>query len=600
MEPNLGKKAQTLGDTANIWDSMVASLGGGVDWVGPQPQELQAQEVPVEVIKQSETSQGDGFAQSEQNQEDLDARLAAENGEHMRQSEAEMEAFQRRLEMSPEAYWSELRNEYAQKGVNLGLMPDVRGMREYAEEYLAENVGNNDQAERIGIALKTEMSRMAESKAEEIQKWQSEGRGLPITFESEWLESSKRDMGNILDAYYGAEKRLGEQAKGSDELTDDEKVAWQMAALPQKPGKLNPIYVVRDDAGRFEGESALEYYNRLKNYRAQDLMRDWQLRQDEGRQVAKAEEPEKVDAEGETVRAWEQIERDPEGVEEAIRETDKDVELMRDEQETGVHQEMVERIVKNPSFGMWIKYLLGKSLDTMGIKDTPEEDEAYYAEMERQERLEAQKIAEETDGVVEEIPERKTVEELREALFLKERAEKALQSEDLSEEARESLTRRRDEFEKTLEDEREMYGMDRIIEAQTLRALHERETGEVSEEMVQLADEKAKFELEKELAGKMAFDVLRDKRLILGNMGEGSAKELEDLRKRIENELVLAARDGDETAVNEYFEITREISQVMEWLGVKPGQRELDVIPVERPQVGEMTGGGSGTEGAVA
>lgn len=64
--------------------------------------------------------------------------------------------------MSPEAYWQELKNEYALEGVNLGLMPDVRGMREDVAGFLTENFGEGIRQSELGSRLKLNLIRWRE------------------------------------------------------------------------------------------------------------------------------------------------------------------------------------------------------------------------------------------------------------------------------------------------------------------------------------------------------------------------------------------------------------------------------------------------------
>lgn len=559
--------------------------------------------VAPEAVEVEISSQGDDVAQAERHRADLDAKLAAENEGLMQQSEEEMAAFERKLEMSPEAYWQELKNEYALQGVNLGLMPDVRGMREDAAGFMTEKVGEGDQSARVNMAIKTELDKMARSKAEEIQKWQSEGRGLPITFESEWIESGRRDAKNVLNEYYGAEGEFGKQAKDGGELTDEEKVAWQMASLPQKPGTLNPVLVVKEYAGRFEGESVPEYYNRLKNYRKQDQMREWQLRQDQGKQVIDRGEEPMGEAETEAVETEE--EKKAREVAEAIQETDEEIARLQAEREAKKRAEMVQEVVKSPSFRMAVKHLIERFLDMMKLEDTTEEDEAYYAEMERQEQEKqktqkgfdaelwaatdtsglppvfegvevetgteaseeeegAKEVTDDIEGVVANL----TPERVQEVIKTRKQAEKMLRRSDLSAAARASIETNYDRLTAILGRYQEI----------------EREK-----------------EQERGAAGELALDYLARKGLISENAGAESAKELMDLKTATEAAMLDAAWRNDNLEINEYRERIQAIKRAMEWLGIEPTRREIDVIPVGRTQ-GEATDGANAAEtaGAVA
>lgn len=630
-----GRSAQNEEAAETEADSAVTDeLEGVVD-----SETVNSEVTSPEVVNVEFSSPRDDVALVERHQEDLEGRLAAENEVRMKQSEEEMGAFERKLEMSPEAYWQELKNEYALEGVNLGLMPDVRGMREYADGFLTENASGGDQTARIGMAIKTELDKMARSKAEEIRKWQSEGRGLPITFEGEWIEAGQKDMKNILNEYYGAEGEFGKRAGENGELTDEEKVAWQMAALPQKPGTLDPVYVVKSYAGRFEGETVPEYYNRLKNYRKQDQMRDWQIQQDQGKQVIdRGEEPvdEGVVGAGSDLEAQERMaaerrealeelganpkskvyalgneafvaeepatgnmkvfvaeedeavkaERKAREVAEAIQETDAEVEQIWREREAKERAAMIEEVVKNRGFRMAVRRLVERFLDMMKLEDTTEEDEAYYAEMERQERqkkgFDAELWAatdtsglppvfegEVNEGVTEEgaedgerqeevttdiesVVRNLTPEKVQEVVATAKKAEEMLKRSDLSEATRESIE----------------------VQRSRLMAILERYR-EVEQERTK----------DREMTGELAFDYLVRKNLISGEMGESGARELETLKAETEKGLNEAAWDDDELAVNEYLERIKAIRRAAEWIGeTSRAQRELDVIPVDRPQ----------------
>lgn len=569
----LGEQNEAIAETEA--DSVVAEA----------PEEAKPEVASPEAVNVEFASQRDDVALSpERHQADLDARLAAENEARMKQSEEEMGAFERKLEMSPEAYWQELRNEYALEGVNLGLMPDVRGIREDAASFLAGNVGGEDQTARIGMAIKTELDKMARSKAEEIRKWQSEGRGLPVTFEGEWIESGRKDMKNVLNEYYGAEGEFGKQAKNGGELTDEEKVAWQMAALPQKPGTLNPVFVVKSYAGRFEGESVPEYYNRLKNYRKQDQMREWQIRQDQGKRVIdRGEEPVEEVAETED-------ERKAREVEEAIRETDAEVEQIWREREAKERAAMIEEVVKNPSFKMMVGHLIQKFLDLVKLEDTTEEDEAYYAEMERQERQEQQQkrgfdpvlwAATDTSGLppVFEGEENREVETEVEA----ENGKGQEVTTDVEGVVREMTPEKVQQLATTIKETEKMLRRSDLSDA--TREAIEVQYGRLMAIWKRCQEVEQEKEKEEVMAGELALDYLKRKGLISGETSGENAEELENLRVQTEKEMSGAAWNGDGLALNEYFERLQAIRQAMEWLGIAPKEpRGVDVIPVKRTQ----------------
>lgn len=586
-----------------------------------------------EVVDVEFSSQGDDVAPTaERHRADLDAKLAAENEVLMKQSEEEMAAFERKREMTPEAYWQELRNKYALEGVNLGLMPDVWGMREAIEMSLFwDHDKFGDQTERIGIALKTELDKMAQSKAEEIRKWQSEGRGLPVTFENEWIKAGKKDIERIVDAYYGEEGDFGgKEVLGNGGLSEDEKVAWQMAALPQKPGTLDPVFVVKSYAGRFEGESVPEYYNRLKNYRKQDQMREWQIQQDQGKQVIdRGEEPmgevkaevdttarrEALEALGVDPRSKVQVlgneafavenpvtgdmkvivaaetedERKAREIEEAIRETDADVERLRREREARKRVAMIEEVVKNPSFRMMVGNLIQKFLSMMKLEDTTEEDKAYYDEMERQEQQKrgfdaALWAATDTSGLppVFEGEEDGGVEvEAREDERGQEDQEEV--TTDVERVVQEMTPEKAEELAATIRAAENMLRRSDLDNA--ARSSIEVQYDRLVAVMKRYQEVERKKSEQREMKGELAFEYLRRKGLISGEVNEGGAEELENLKAATERELGEAAWGGDSLALNEYFERIKAIRQAMEWLGVELSG--ADVIPVGA-QGGEM------------
>ena len=394
-----------------------------------QPREMERAEVDgldggagqASVADLGETSPRDVAAQSEQREMTLDEKLAVENRERLKQSAAEMVEFERKMQLSPAEYWQDLRNKYATEGVDLGLMPDVRGLQETAEDYFWESDEGGKQAERVGVAVRAELEKMAQAKAEEIRKWQSEGRGLPITYENEWLERGQRDMLNTLNSYYGDEGRFNGQI--GKRISENEEVAWQMATLPQRPGELSAMWTFQTNPWMFEGETMVEYYNRLKNYRRQDLMREWQVKQDEGKKLqtreVSAEElqemVEQTDADVEELRQKREKEE-----QEAIRETDEEIERMRAEREAQAQAEETEgatdeaegvneteslsdddeeRVVRRRrGLKGAIRRMMRRFKDAMKLKYDEEdaaEDAAYYDEMERLEAAEAAKAAEE-------------------------------------------------------------------------------------------------------------------------------------------------------------------------------------------------------------
>lgn len=642
--------------TAAAWGEFAEGMNGagGLTWQDLGREDVAQENALGMPTEEHPLSSRDDNAHAERYQEERDSRLAAENQERMKQSEAELEEFQRKLQLSPEAYWQELKNEYAQNGVNLGLMPDMREMRGYAQDYLAQKVGEGDQRERVNVALKTELQKMAQSKAAEIQRWQSEGRGLPITFESEWLETGRKDMGNLLSGYYGGEGRLNEEARQSGKLTEDEKVAWQMAELPHKPGTLNPTWVFQSNPGKFEGETMVEYYNRLKNYRSQDQMRDWQVKQDLERsevekkedeaesvaakpqgkpaaiaydlggeslalqdtrtgewKVLKPNENEKLKAEAE--QAKEQWERDPEGVAEAIAITDAEIAERQEERERLSREELTERVKKKPGFIAAVKRMATKFLDWMRLEDTSEEDEAYYAEMERQEKEEAerksfdpelwkmtnksglepvfeeeQKAAEIAEGNSESesakanAVERKgvdisllTPEKVEQLLMLKRRAEIALASDEslADPEERRSIMENYGKIAGILNRYEKEKGLEELIEYQTMKGLEGREKVEPTmAEVIELAAEKETESVKENAAdeegftGEFNFTWLQQRNLISGDKGEKGIEELRTLKDETDQAVLKAIWDDEETAIAEYRQRLMAIKRAMEWL----------------------------------
>lgn len=449
-----------------------------VETVATQPEEVESGETDglngateqTGVAGLDETSRGDVAAQPEQREMTLDERLAAENQERLKQSAAEMAEFERKMQLSPAEYWQDLRGRYAAEGVDLGLMPDVKGLQETARDFFWGDNGNGKQTERIEVAVRTELEKMAQAKADEIRRWQNEGRGLPITYENEWLEQGQRDIVSTLNSYYGNEGRFSGQAGGK--LSANEEVAWQMAALPQRPGELSATWVFQTNPWMFEDETMVEYYNRLKNYRRQDMMRDWQVKQDEGKKL-------KTDAEVEELRGEEGEAGEGDGVQAEKIEPVVEAEVVFDgadeTREARVEDEDEERVVRRKR---GLKGAIGRLLkrfgDSMKLKYTAEdeaEDAAFVAEMERQEELAAQKEAEKEEaievaeavseeGETEEDREERWKETLREKLEnlqkmtaedaegLEEyvaKAEKWLQGDNLSSEKREKLEASRDE-----------------------------------------------------------------------------------------------------------------------------------------------------------
>lgn len=481
-------------ETAGGAEAVAEPVAEEVTETAAQPGEMERAEVDgldggagqASVVDSGETSPRDVAAQPEQREMTLDEKLAAENQERLKQSAAEMVEFERKMQLSPAEYWQDLRNKYAAEGVDLGLMPDVKGLQETAEDYFWESDEGGKQAERVGVAVRAELEKMAQAKAEEIRKWQSEGRGLPITYENEWLERGQRDMLNTLNSYYGDEGRFnGQIGKG---ISENEEVAWQMATLPQRPGELSAMWTFQTNPWMFEGETMVEYYNRLKNYRRQDLMREWQVKQDEGKKLqtreVSAEElqemVEQTDADVEELRQKREKEE-----QEAIRETDEEIERMRAEREAQAQAEEAEgatgeaegvneteslsdddeeRVVRRRrGLKGAIRRMMRRFKGAMKLRYDEEdeaEDAAYYDEMERLEAAEAAKAEEENTEDVDEARKERWKEKLRENLgnlqkMTVKSAEKledyvegvegALQKEGLSDERREKLEASRDE-----------------------------------------------------------------------------------------------------------------------------------------------------------
>lgn len=640
-------------DLAKAWES-ISDFGGGETETWGDVSFLVANEPFANPGQQSYgASLRDGLVQVEPDQykTNIDDRMAMENQERMKQSEAEVAEFERKRGLSLGEYWKELRDEYAQNGVNIGLIPDVREMQKSAQEYLKEKVGGEEQVERADLAVKTELGRMARTKAEEVRRWQSEGRGLPITFESEWIQAGEQDMAGLLGGYYGDGGELASEARENQGLSDEEKVAWLMAALPQEPGTLNPVWVFKSNRGAFAEETVPEYYNRLKNYRKQNQMREWQIEQDrqrlDGGVDEQTEERRQVVAEKREVlrelgenplaktyglgedaflledqqngemkvlavkkdvlereeaeRAQEQWERDPEGVKEAIRETDAEImkKWQEEEKERASREELAKAVAKKPKFLRVVKKLVAGFVNWMKLEDTSEEDEAYYNEMERQEKEKAEKAEMQLGAVGAEpgvepkaepasAPEMMDVggvkiemlkpKEVEKLMALKRRAELALDSEKSWEdlEERRSIAENYQRLLKILEAYERAKGGDlsEVIEYQTTKELEVPPvpvTREVEEEL----DEKREMdEDELEFSNNFHLTQLQQKGWFSGELNEKGLEELRETKSKIVREMFEALEDEDNKEVmsnvlDESRERLREVDWGIDWLKAK-------------------------------
>lgn len=203
---------------------------------------------------------------------------------------AELQEFAESMNLSPNQYWTLLRQEYAKEGVNIGLMPDTKGLHEELENFFGGLGVMETSAGRQKVALMTELNRLAGTKAAEIVRQQADGRGLPVTFESEWLQSGAQEMRELLERYYGGEEpRIGKEELQNPDMEVDEWVGWKIAMNPSRPGDLNTELLFTQTPMR-KGENGAGYYRRILNYSHQGPVREAQLARDKQYEEQKQEE----------------------------------------------------------------------------------------------------------------------------------------------------------------------------------------------------------------------------------------------------------------------------------------------------------------------
>lgn len=618
-ETNLGGHPN---ETAQAWEEMAASMRqeGGFAANGPTMMEFSPEMFPA----MGEVNDDGGVVltntesvSSTEAEQPMEADWReAENGKRLRESVAELEDYWRDIPLSPEAYWKELKEDYAKKGVDVGLMPDVREIRDYATGYFAEKVAGLDeqaQSERVKAAVKATLARMAGAKAEAVKYWQSEGKGLPVTFENELVERGQGDLRNILDAFYGGEGRLVNDAKSSDGLTMDEMVAWQVAQRPQKPGTVNMIWLYeRNPQG--EHESPGEYYNRLKNYTKQDRMRDWQVEQDQKRmqseeglasQGRKSGRPTEYDLGSNTSARQDEngdwVVTTPSKEEEAA-EAIRLANEASEEMNAGKREKKVRAVQeKLGMFGRMkrvaSRLMGGLKLD--GHLPSEEDDAAYYVEMERKAQ---EKAAEEAAKVAEaaKAAGQAGQAEAPEAVRAEDMAKPETQLEEVTTEV-ETVQVPKVEMEKpkmSAEEERRARTLERMKDKEKLTtdelmkirdqaaAVAKRTKGPGRMKYFALVDEMESYILDRrakealaaagrqgaeynDQVGSFQLEVLKNRGLYSGDMGQKGVTELRTLKADTEGKIIEAVVAGERNLEDEY----RSRLNI-----IRPALRELELL----------------------
>lgn len=292
---------------------------------------------------------------------------------------------------------------------------------------------------------------------------------------------------------------------------------------------------------------------------------------------------------------------------------DAEVAERQAERERLSREELTEKVKKKPGFIAAVKRMAAKFLDWMRLEDTSEEDEAYYAEMERQEKERAERKSfdpelwkttdksglepvfeegQEADAVIEEKPEAEsakastverkgvdisllTPEKVEQLLVLKRRAEIALASdESLADlEERKSIKENYLKISAILDQYEEEKGLEELIEYQTMKGLSEREKAEpTAAEEVELAAEKAEPVNEKDavdverFGGEFEFAWLQQRNLISGDKGEKGLEELRALKDETDQAVLKAIWDDEESEIAEYRQRLMAIKRAMGWL----------------------------------
>lgn len=203
------------------------------------------------------------------------------------QGKAQLEAWQETMAGTPEERWQALEDEYAErKGVEMEAyaQPQIEMLRQKAEEVVRQQLpemGEAGVAARVDLALKVALGDLAEEEARLLASAEV-GRNGQRKLQKGWDEALLHqiyyDMRNNLLNVYGAYDWMEVDAQ-SDELGEDELVAWRALDAPRTPGTLSMRYLLGKYPRR-EDEGADAYFERLQAYTRQDQRRKKQLKAD--------------------------------------------------------------------------------------------------------------------------------------------------------------------------------------------------------------------------------------------------------------------------------------------------------------------------------
>lgn len=207
----------------------------------------------------------------------------------------ELDAWAERMQMPVEEYWAELMAEQdPQAAESFGGMPKLELFQEGAKKLLRKNLPGLSEAaldERADLATRVALQKYADLKPRQWKQAKVDNARLPRRqqqsekqlakgFDERVMHEAFHDMRRSLENLYTGERALKPQNRAEEMMGEDEQIAWRAATEPRRPGTVD-LLVLRKERPRREGETADEFFARLKRYTRQGVEREKQLEADE-------------------------------------------------------------------------------------------------------------------------------------------------------------------------------------------------------------------------------------------------------------------------------------------------------------------------------